>query len=216
MKPIAIVLSGCGVFDGSEVYETVCTLLAIQALGFSYQCMAPNIEQNTVMNHFTHKAMDEKRNVLVEAARLARGNIVDLSTANPEDFSAAIYPGGFGVVMNLSNFAEKMEECIVENTVLHFAKAMANAKKPQGFLCISPVLISKIYGPGVTLTVGDDLPTIDMVEKMGAKHQVCAATEVAIDATHKVVSTPCYMSAKQIGEIATGTNALVKALIALF
>src|SRR3990167_8193077 len=112
MKKIGVILSGCGVKDGSEIHESVLTLLALTQAGARYQCLAPNIEQTQVVNHLTGQVVPEKRNVLVEAARIARGDILDLAKANPSEFDAAIFPGGFGAALNLCDFGKQGENCV--------------------------------------------------------------------------------------------------------
>jgi len=215
MKKIAIVLSGCGVFDGSEIHEAVSVMLAIAQAGHQYQCVAPNANQTKVINHLTKQPMNETRNILVEAARIARGDIVDLAKANATDYEAAIYPGGFGAVSNSSNFAEKGADMTVQKDVLAFGKAMAKAGKPQGFICIAPVLISKIYGPGVEQTIGNDKDTAAAIEKMGGKHVTAKVHEAVVDKQHKVVSSPAYMLAQNIEEAYKSAQAVVKAVLAL-
>lgn len=212
MKKIAVILSGCGVYDGSEIHESVCVLLALAQAGLSYQCMAANIDQTQVINHVTKEPMSEKRNILIEAARIARGNIIDIKDAKAEDYAAAIYPGGFGAVKNHCDFATKGEEMSVQADVLKFAQAMAKLNKPQGFVCIAPVLISKIYGPGVEHTIGSDVATKNKIEKMGGKHITAKVSEAVVDKKHKVVSTPAYMLAQNIAEVYEGTQALVQEL----
>lgn len=215
MAHVAVILSGCGFKDGSEIHESICTLLAIDKAGATYECFAPDISQHSVINHLTGKEMPESRSVLVEAARIARGNIKDIKQANPEDFDAAFFPGGFGAASNLSNFASAGAKSAVQTDVLTFAKAMARARKPQGFICIAPTLISAIYGAGVELTIGTDPTTSQLIEQMGGKHINCSATEIAMDKTHKVVSTPAYMLAKRISEVETGISKLVNATLAM-
>lgn len=215
MKKIAIVLSGCGVFDGSEIHETVCTMLALVQAGMFYQCMAANIDQTQVINHLTQKPMNEKRNVLVESARIARGDIIDIAKANSDDYCAAIYPGGFGAVSNHSDYAQKGENMTVQKDVLAFGQAMAKAGKPQGFLCIAPTLISKIYGERVEHTIGNDPDTAGKIEKMGGKHVEAKVHEAVVDQQHKVVSTPAYMLAQNVAEVYNGVQALVKEVLKL-
>jgi enhancing lycopene biosynthesis protein 2 len=79
MAKIGVLLSGCGVFDGAEIHETVITLLALDRAGAEVVCMAPDMDQLHVINHLTQQETDEKRNVLVESARIARGQIRDLA-----------------------------------------------------------------------------------------------------------------------------------------
>lgn len=215
MKKVAVVLSGCGVQDGSEIHEAVACLLALQRAGAHYQCVAPNINQTQVVNHVTKEAMHETRQVLIEAARIARGDIHDISNVNSDDFSAAVYPGGFGAATNLCDFATKGADCTIEKHVLHFAQAMAKAGKPQAFACIAPVMIAKIYGPGVRMTIGHDANTQAVMKAMGNVHQEASANEIVVDEQHKVVSTPAYMEAKNIAEVFDGIDKMVKALMRL-
>ena len=214
MKKVAGVLSGCGVSDGSEIHEAVACLLALQRAGASYQCIAPNVEQSQVMDHFKNQAMSgATRNVLVESARIARGDIKNIATVNANDFVAAVYPGGFGVVTNLSDFAKKGADCEVQKDILAFAQAMAKASKPQGFACIAPALIAKVYGPGIKMTIGFDAGTQAVMKTMGNQHQEAAATEVVVDEKHKVVSTPAYMEAKNIAEVFDGVDKMVQEVL---
>lgn len=215
MKKIAIVLSGCGVFDGSEIHESVAVMIALAQAGLPYQCMAANIEQTKVINHLTKEPAVEKRNILVESARIARGDIIDIKDAKIEDYSAAIYPGGFGAACNHSDFATKGAQMSVQKDVLHFAQAMAKANKPQGFVCIAPVLISKIYGPGVEQTIGCDADVAAKIKAMGGEHVSAKVNQAIVDKQHKVISTPAYMLAKNPAEVLEGAQELVKKLGAL-
>lgn len=210
MKKVAVILSGCGVFDGSEIHEAVSTLLALDLAGVEYQCFAPNIPQTQVINHLTRQPKNESRNVLEEAARIARGKIRDMQEANANEFDAAIYPGGFGAASNLCNFVEKNADMEINSDVLAFAQAMKKLEKPQGFICIAPVMISKIYGPGIEHTIGYDDATKLAIEKMGGKHIGCGVTNAVVDHKYKVVSTPAYMLAQGIGEVFAGVRQLVK------
>jgi enhancing lycopene biosynthesis protein 2 len=215
MKQVAVVLSGCGVNDGSEINEVVLTLLAIDKLGAKYQCYAPNIEQRKVVNHLTQDQMPESRNVLIESARIARGNVKDLLEADVSQFDALIFPGGFGAAMNLCDFAVKGADCDVLPQVKTLVTAMQVAGKPVGFICIAPAMIPKLYPKGVTLTIGTDDTMAQQIEKMGGLHQVCSVENIVIDKTHKVVSTPAYMLAERISEAQVGIERLVKAVLAL-
>lgn len=216
MKKIAVVLSGCGVQDGSEIQETVLALLAIEQAGARYQCLAPNIMQHHVVDHLTGKPIpNAQRNVLQEAARIARGNIIDIAKANPADYDAIIFPGGYGAALNLCDFAHKGAEHALQPDVLKFAQAIAKAAKPAGFICIAPALISKIYGEGVHLTIGEDVATAQTLEKMGAKHVACPVHEFVVDDKHKVVTTPAYMLAQSITQAHAGIEKLVQKVIAM-
>lgn len=214
MTTIAVILSGCGVFDGSEIHESVLTLLALDHAGVDYQCFAPNIPQATVVNHLTKApAPDKTRNALVEAARIARGDIKDITQADVNALDGAIYPGGSGAITTLSDFAEKGASAQVQTDVLNFAQAMAEAGKPQGFLCIAPTMITNIYGKGVAQTIGTDEETANTIAAMGGDHALCDVDDVVVDTHHKVVSTPCYMLATRISQIAEATDKLVKKLL---
>ncbi|ANJ59014.1 isoprenoid biosynthesis glyoxalase ElbB [Pseudomonas silesiensis] len=214
-KKIAVILSGCGVYDGAEIHESVITLLRLDQRGAQVQCFAPNIAQLHVINHLTGEEMPESRNVLVESARIARGNIKDIREADVEEFDALIVPGGFGSAKNLSNFAIEGAGCTVQPEVLALAEAFAEAGKPVGLICISPALAAKIYGPGVTCTIGNDADTAAAMNKMGATHADCAVTEIVEDKARKLVSTPAYMLAQSISEAASGINKLVDRVLEL-
>jgi enhancing lycopene biosynthesis protein 2 len=214
-KKIAVILSGCGVYDGAEIHESVITLLRLDQRGAQVQCFAPNIAQLHVINHLTGEEMPESRNVLVESARIARGNIKDIREADVEDFDALIVPGGFGAAKNLSNFAVEGAGCTVQPEVLALAEAFAEAGKPVGLICISPALAAKIYGPGVTCTIGNDADTAAAMNKMGATHADCAVTDIVEDKARKLVSTPAYMLAQSISEAASGINKLVDRILEL-
>lgn len=215
MVKVAVVLSGCGVMDGSEIHEAVACLYALEEQGVSYQCVAPDIEQRRVVNHVTNETMEETRNVLIESARIARGKIKALSEVSEKDFDAAIYPGGFGAALNLSDFAINGSSHHVDQQVLTFADSMAKANKPQGFACIAPVIIPKIYGPNVKLTIGADIETIAVLTEMQGKHQLAKADEVVVDIDHKVASTPAYMSAKNIREVFSSFKHLAEKVISM-
>ncbi|MHC8336446.1 isoprenoid biosynthesis glyoxalase ElbB [Pseudomonas sp. LB3P25] len=214
-KKIAVILSGCGVYDGAEIHESVITLLRLDQRGAEVQCFAPNIAQLHVINHLTGEEMPESRNVLVESARIARGNIKDIREADVEDFDALIVPGGFGAAKNLSNFAVEGAGCTVQPEVLALAEAFAEAGKPVGLICISPALAAKIYGPGVTCTIGTDADTAAAMNKMGATHKDCAVSDIVEDKARKLVCTPAYMLAQSISEAASGINKLVDRVLEL-
>lgn len=213
MKKIAVLLSGCGVYDGTEIHETVCALLALDREGVPYQCVAPNIEQHHVINHLTGEEMPEKRNVLVESARIARGNVLSLDDVSADDFSALIVPGGFGAAKNLSDFAFQGTKRQVEPSVLAFCKAFAEASKPAGYICIAPTLVSAIYGEGVKVTIGDDKETSAAIKAMGGIPVDCTVNECCVDAEHKVVSCPAYMLANKISETQHSIDRCVKQVI---
>ncbi|AIG03710.1 isoprenoid biosynthesis protein with amidotransferase-like domain [Pseudomonas fluorescens] len=214
-KKIAVILSGCGVYDGAEIHESVITLLRLDQRGAQVQCFAPDIAQLHVINHLTGEEMPESRNVLVESARIARGEVKDIREAQVEEFDALIVPGGFGAAKNLSNFAVEGAGCSVNPDLLALAEAFAEAGKPVGLICISPALAAKIYGPGVTCTIGNDTDTAAALDKMGATHQECTVDEIVEDKARKLVSTPAYMLARNISEVASGINKLVDRVLEL-
>ena len=218
MKRIGVLLSGCGVYDGSEIHEAVLTLLAIDRADAESVCMAPDIEQTEVVDHLTGEpAKGEARNVLSESARIARGHIRNLATVKVEEIDALILPGGYGVVKNLSDYAFNQEGPIeVEPAIASLIDAVFQAKKPLGFICIAPVIAASILGKhGVELTIGHDDPTSASVVKMGSPHIVKAVTEIHRDPTYPVVSTPAYMLADRISSAATGIEKLVAEVIRL-
>jgi enhancing lycopene biosynthesis protein 2 len=213
MKTFAVLLSGCGVYDGSEIYETVCTLMALEKFKVKYQCVAPDILQHHVINHLTGQEMPQQRHVLIESARLARGNVKSLAEVTEKDFAGLLVPGGFGAAKNLGDFAFKGKDMSVEPSVLAFCQSFAKAHKPAGFICIAPSLIAKIYGPGVRMTIGKDPETAATMEAMGDKHLECEVNDCVADPMHKVVSTPAFMLAKSILEAQAGIEKCVKAVI---
>jgi enhancing lycopene biosynthesis protein 2 len=213
-KRFAVILSGCGVFDGAEIHEATLTLLAIAKAGCSYECFAPDKEQAQVINHLTGKLMNEERNILVESARIARGKIEPLNLFEPEKFDAVIFPGGFGVAKNLCSLAFEGSECTVDPEVELAVIASVEAKIPIGALCISPALIAKIL-PGAEVTIGNNLETISTIEKMGGVHHLTNHGELIIDEKFKLVTSPCYMLDAHILQIAEETQSVVDELIKL-
>lgn len=215
-RKVAVILAGCGNLDGSEIYETVVSLLCLDRAGVEYQCFAPDIPQKQVLNYLTQEVMPgEVRNVLVEAARLARGNIQDIQHADPAEFDAAVFPGGYGVAQNLSSFAMEGAESQLQPEVAWFAKQMAQARKPMAFLCIAPTLIPQIYDEPVNMTIGVDKDIAQLVEQMGAKHVPCTVRDYVVDVQHKVVSTPAFMFKTSISEVAAGIEGAITALLRL-
>ena len=214
MKNVAVILSGCGVYDGSEIHESVLTLLAIEQNGAKYRCFAPNINQHHVINHLTGEVSeDESRNVLVEAARIARGDIEDLSELEATQYDAIFLPGGFGAAKNLCDFAVTGTDCKINPQVKEACLAFAGQGKPAGFMCIAPAMIPLIYDGNVSGTIGTDPGTAEMTVTMGLNHVNCAVEDIVIDQENKVISTPAYMLATSMSEAAEGINKLVKTVI---
>ena len=215
-KRIAVVLAGCGVFDGSEIHEATCTLLNIADKGASYQCFAPNAAQPSVINHYTKQEEKQSRNMLEEAARIARGNIKDVKEFNPDQFDAVIFPGGQGAAKNLCNFAFKGAECDVNEDVRKAIEAAYEKALPIGAICIAPALIARVLGShGIGLTIGNDPATAAQIEKTGAHHHECEAVNAYVDKEHKIVSTPAYMLASSIAEVNAGIGRLVEEVLKL-
>ncbi len=214
MKKVAVLLSGCGVFDGCEVNEAVLTLLSIATQGASYQCFAPDIDQMHVIDHLTGGVVEtERRNVLVESARIARGEVLATTALTIDDYDALIIPGGFGAAKNLCDFAVNGADCELSELVKPFISQFKQADKPVGFICISPVMIPKIYQQGVMGTIGTDEETATAFDAMGGQHQQANVDNIVVDVKNKVVSTPAYMLASSIIEAHTGIEKLVKKVL---
>lgn len=216
MRKIGVVLSGCGVYDGSEIHEAVLTLLAIDRLGCQAVCMAPDVELS-VVNHLTGQETGEKRNVLIEASRIARGKIRDIREVTAAELDAIIFPGGFGAAKNLCTFATEGAAASVNPDVARLLKEMAAAGKPIGAVCIAPALIASVLGKeySPTVTIGTDAGTAAEINKTGAKHQECPVTEFVVDRKNKLVTSPAYMLATRISEAAEGIEKCVREVIGL-
>ncbi|TSJ55604.1 isoprenoid biosynthesis glyoxalase ElbB [Atlantibacter subterranea] len=215
MKKIGVVLAGCGVYDGAEIHEAVITLLALSRQGAQACCFAPDKPQADVINHLTGDPMAESRNVLIEAARIARGAIEPLSAANADELDALIVPGGFGAAKNLSNFASQGSECSVDPELKRLVQAMHAAGKPLGFLCIAPAMLPKLIPAPLRLTIGTDIDTAEVIEEMGGEHVPCPVEDIVVDEENKLVTTPAYMLAKRIDEAADGIEKLVARVLDL-
>ncbi len=214
MKKIAVILSGCGHQDGSEIHEATLTLWAIHKNGADFVCFAPDMEQRDVVDHRTGQPLPETRNMLVESARIARGNIRPLAEFVEDEFDGLIIPGGFGVAKNLCDFAEKGADMTVLSGVERAVMAMYRERKPIGALCIAPVILAKLL-PEVVLTTGQTGGAATNIEDMGARHECVQAGQISVDRKNRVVSTPCYMLDSRIDEIAQGIDCLVGTLLGL-
>lgn len=216
MAKVAVVLSGCGVYDGAEINEAVLTLLSLEQQGASYQCFAPDREQMHVINHLTGEPVEgESRNILVEAARIARGNIKPLSEARSADFDALLVPGGFGAAKNLCDFAVAGAAMTVQADFLAVARDFHGAGKPIGLICIAPVMAAAICGEGTRCTIGNDADTAAAITALGGEHLECPVTEARVDADRKMVTTPAYMLAGSVSEAYAGISDCVKEVLAL-
>lgn len=210
----AVILSGCGNKDGSEIHESVSALLAISNLGASYQCFAPNVEFDEI-NYLTGKPTGKTRNALLEAARIARGNIKDVKQLNPDDFDILVIPGGLGAITTLCNFAEKGSKCVANLDVSKAIKGFHNLNKPIVALCIAPVLIACII-KGAELTIGNDGNVSAAMADMGAVPEYTDnPAGIWVDNANKIVTTPCYMLADNISSVATGALNAVNAAVKL-
>lgn len=218
-KKVGVILSGCGNRDGSEIHESVFTLLAIDQAGAEALCMAPDIPQAQVVNFLTGKTVEkESRNALVESARIARGKIKDIKTVHASDFDALIIPGGSGAAQTLSDFNIKGENGTLQLDVARLVREALSQKKPIGVICIAPTIMgimARETGKHFKLTIGNDSETAESLEKMGAVHVNTSATEIVVDKENKIVSTPAYMLATRISETAEGIRKLVNAVLEL-
>ena len=212
MKKFAVVLSGCGVYDGSEIHEAVLALLAIDKAGAVYRCFAPDTRQHHVVNHLTGKESQEKRDVLAESARIARGDIRALSLFRASDHDALLFPGGFGAAKNLCDWAIRGDECTVNEDVEKAVKAMAEAGKPIGAMCIAPVILAKLF-KDVSLTTGIDPVSSGFIEKSGNRPVKSGHGEVIADYERKIFTTPCYMLDASISQIAAGAENIVREMM---
>lgn len=224
MKKIGVILSGCGVYDGSEIQEAVFTLLEIADEGGMAVCYAPNIDQHHVINHLTGAEMSEKRNVLIESARIARGDVKSLSDFKIEDVDALVIPGGFGAAKNLTKWAFNGPDGDILPDLKKAIIDCVQAKKPLVGLCMGPTVIAKaLEGTDIRarLTVGTtkekspyDIAAISAgMEKTGAVADMRSVDEILIDKHYKIITAPCYMMEGSIVDIYKNVK---QAIFALF
>jgi enhancing lycopene biosynthesis protein 2 len=211
MKKVGVLFAGCGVFDGSEIQESVLTLLALERAGLDVLCMAPNKPQAHVINHLTGTVEEgASRNVLVESARIVRGNIEDVSTVRAEDLSALVIPGGFGAAKNLTRFAFEGVGGEVDPEVKRLLQELFSAGKPIGLICIAPVIGAQVLGSaGIEVTIGNDPDTAAAIESCGARHINCDVGAVYEDVARKILSTPAYMLGRSVHEVSLGIDKLI-------
>ncbi|MBQ9244158.1 MAG: isoprenoid biosynthesis glyoxalase ElbB [Proteobacteria bacterium] len=211
----AVILSGCGVRDGSEIHEAVLAVLSLCEAGHEVSFFAPDKPQSAVINGVTGKACEESRNVLVESARIARGDIRALAALEQEldAFDAVVLPGGFGAATNLCDFGVRGAACEVDAGVADVLKKCRNAGKIMGFMCIAPVIAARLFGnEGVHVTVGVPSSVSAACEKMGAVHEACRYDEACIDRRLRIVSVPAYMDAGDITACYASAKALVRGM----
>jgi enhancing lycopene biosynthesis protein 2 len=216
-KRVGVILSGCGVRDGAEIHEAVCAMLALDRAGAEIVCLAPDRDQAEVVNHASGASTAEKRNVLVESARIARGDIRDVAKAKTGELDAVLLPGGYGAAKNLCTFAGDGPEAKPDPGVARLLREMHAAGKPIAALCIAPAVVAAVLGKSAhpELTIGTDAGTGRQLEAMGARHVARPVTEVHVDRKNKVVTTPCYMLATRISQVADGAEKAVRALLEL-
>jgi enhancing lycopene biosynthesis protein 2 len=220
---VGVVLSGCGVMDGSEIHEAVSIVVSLDRRGAQIIYMAPNISQTQVIDHLAGQPVaGQKRNVLVESARIARGKILDIADVKADDLDALVFPGGYGATKNLSDYASNHEKPTVQSDVARLLREMNAARKPIGLACISPVLAAAVFGAMGTksghpprMTIGSDAATASAIEAMGAQHQPVGPTEVLVDEENRLVSTPCYMNDVGPWTVFQGTERMVEEVLRL-
>ena len=216
MAKVGVLLSGCGFLDGAEIHESVLTLLALDRAGAEIICMAPDMDQFHVINHLTQEVTEEKRNVLVESARIARGEIKNIKEMSASDLDALILPGGFGAAKNLSDFAIKGTDATVEPDVQRLLEEMVSANKPVGAICIAPATLTKaLSDKNPEVTIGSDEGTAAAIEAMGGQHKTCTVDLIHSDEKNNIVSTPAYMLGPSIKHVAEGIQKLVDKVMAL-
>ncbi|XP_056456975.1 glutamine amidotransferase-like class 1 domain-containing protein 3, mitochondrial [Gadus chalcogrammus] len=222
VKRVAVLLSGCGVYDGTEIHEASATLVHLSRAGAKVKMFAPNTEQMHVVNHCEGKPTEGKRNVLQESARIARGDVTDLAKLDVKDFDALIIPGGFGVAKNLSDWAVKGKDYTVQPQVEKVIKAFRQAGKPLAMCCISPVLAAKAL-PGCEITVGQDkecekwpyAQTAGVMKDMGCTHVNKNVGEAHVDVKNKLVTTSAFMCNAAFHEVFDGIGVMVSELLKL-
>lgn len=212
---VAVVLSGCGVYDGTEIHEVVIGLLALARGGAEVVFAAPDRAQAHVVDHRRGEVVaGETRNVLTEAARIARGNIRDLASLSAQDVDAAFFPGGFGAAKNLSNFAFEGANAQVDPEVSRFIRELYASKKPIAAVCIAPTLLALSLGEG-RVTIGNEAGPAAAIEARGGEHQNCPITECVVDEGRKLVTAPAYMLEGDILAVAAGIEAAIAHLLRL-
>jgi len=218
MKKIAFILSGSGVYDGTEIHEACAALLALHRAGAEAMICAPSGPQMHVIDHQAGEpAEGALRNIQAEAARIARGPVTALTEVDPKSLDAIVLVGGFGAAKNLCDFAVVGADCTVHPEVADFLRAAHAAGKPIGAMCISPVILTKVFGPDLNpaLTLGTDPEMAAAIEAMGGRHIDCPVLETVVDEANNFLSTPAYMLASNIGEVFEGTEVFVNRLMAL-
>lgn len=220
-KKVGILLSGCGYEDGSEVYEAVLTILALERAGAQVRALAPDMDQNDVINHYSGQeargeALGPASSVIAQSARIVRGKVTSIGEVSGHDIDALIIPGGFGVAKNLCTFAVDGVDADVHPDVRRLITEMHSLEKPIGAICIAPVLVALVLGDkNPTLTIGNDGKFALAIQKLGARHQETGLTDIAVDTSNKIVSTSAFMLAKDALDAEAGINKLVAKVLEL-
>jgi len=224
MPKIAVVLSGCGVYDGTEVHEAAAALAALTRAGAEVEMFAPDVEQAHVVNHRSGEEMEQKRSVMVESARIARGQVSSLTALAAEEFEAVVLPGGFGAAKNLSDYGMKGQDMSVNDQVERVIVEFHSAGKPLGLCCIAPIIVAKVLGdknPLLTLGCAGDgaewpyQEAIEVARGLGGNMQEKNVGEVCVDTENKIVTTPAYMYSGKFHEIQDGVSSMINELIKL-
>lgn len=220
MPKVAIILSGCGVFDGSEIHETVSLLVHLSRAGAECHCFAPDAPQAHVIDHLKQAPTGETRNILVESARIARGSIKPLAQLHAQGFDAVFFPGGFGAAKNLCDFAAAGHACTVTPEVERVLHAFHSAGKPIGMCCIAPVIAARVFGtakggPGCSVTIGDDPATAQAIAQMGSRNVATPVNRAHVDASNRLVTAPAYMYDAPVHEVFDGIGEMVRHTLAL-
>lgn len=216
MKKFLVILAGCGAKDGAEIHESVITLLAIDKEGAEYQCAAPNIKQHHVLNFIDNSEINQERNVLIEAARIARGDILDLATVSMDDYAGLILPGGFGAAKNLCSFAFDGVNATINPELKRIINEAYDSKKPIAAICIAPVLVALALAeknPNIILTLGTDPSANKNLEDIGVRSKECLTTAFVKDSENRILSSPAYMHNARISELEKGISQCIKAAI---
>lgn len=220
---IGVLLSGCGVYDGAEIHEAVLTLLSIEEMGAEAVCISINKPQFHVINHTTGEEMEESRNMLIESARIARGNIKEISEIDPVDIDALVIPGGFGSAKNFTNWAFNGPDGDILPEVKLLLVNLINVGKPIAALCVSPVVVAKaLEGSQIhpTLTIGTDKESSPYdiggftagLEKTGMKTELRSVREISVDKVNKIITAPCYMMDASILDVRKNVRSALEAL----
>ena len=214
MKKFAVILAGCGRKDGSEINEAITLLLSIEQHHCEYQCFAPDRPQTEVIDHLTEKKVtNAKRNILTEAARLARSKILPIEEYNAADYDGLLFSGGYGVAKNLCDYAYKGADMEVQPDVARAIVETREANKPIGGMCIAPVMFAKLL-PGVCVTLGNEgTDDADNIRKMGAYHVQTEHGDVCADNELMVFTTPAYMLDATLKDVYDGAYNLIEAIV---